>query len=518
MSQLKKSAKSVGMIMVITLGSKVFGFFREALIAARYGSASGTDTFFIALAAINLFAAILTQTINTTLIPVLADVEVHEGKEEKKSHFSNFLNTLTIVAIILSILAFLLAPVIMSILAKGFEGEQFEMAISMMRLGLPILTFSTLVGSFTGYLQTEERFTEAALSAFPFNIVYILFLLFLANHFSIVALMVAAVVAEAAKLLVVVPNMRKLGYRYEWKIDLKDKYMKQIAYLVPPVLLSVGISDLNSMVDRSMASSLAEGSVSSLNYANTLKGIVISVFITAILTVLFPILSKEANAENFPRLKKIIQSSMNIVLLILIPATIAMIILSGPAVMFAYQRGEFGDRAAWMTQTALIAYSVGIIGQGIKALLNRIFYSLQDTKTPMINSVYALVSNIVFNLILVRFLGHNGLALATSITTTVTGLILLYELRKKIGPLGLRAMVESSMKILASSAVMGLVIYIVYNYSMRVFAPTRFMELLLVILTGVIGLSVYVGFLYLFKVDELYFLIDNVKERFAKNR
>lgn len=518
MSQLKKSAKSVSLIIVISMGSKVLGFFREALIASRYGSGAGTDTFFIALSAITLFSAILTQTINTTLIPVLADVEVHEGKKEKKDHFNNFLNTMVVVAIFLSLIAYLLAPYIMMVVAKGFKGEQFQHAVSMMRLGLPILLFSTLVGAFRGYLQTEERFAESALSFYPFNLVYILFLLFLANRFSITALMVAAIVAEASKLLIPIPTLKKLGYRYKFKIDLKDKYMKQIAYLVPPVLLSVGIEDINSIVDRSMASSLVDGSVSALNYANTLNNIIHSIFITAIITVIFPILSKEANAKNFTRLKKIMQTSMNIVLLILIPATIGMIVLSGPAVKFAYQRGQFGDRAAWMTQTALIAYSVGLVGLGMKALLVRIFYALQDTKTPMINSVYALISNIIFNIIFVRFLGHNGLALATALTTTVTAVLLLYELRKKIGNLGLQTMIQSSFKILASSAVMGVVIYLLYNYSMAIFEPSRIIELLLVILTVGTGFIFYLVLLYLFKVEELRFLIDGVKEQLTKRR
>lgn len=518
MSQLKRSAKSAGTIMIISLGSKVLGFFREALIASRYGSGAGTDTFFIALSAITLFSVILTETINTTLIPILADVEVHEGKESKKNHFNNFLNTITMVAIFLSIIAYLVAPYIMKIIAKGFEGEQFQHAVSMMRLGLPILLFATIVGAFRGYLQTEERFAESALSFYPFNLVYILFLIFLADRFSITALMVAAIVAEISKLIIPIPSLRSLGYRYEFKIDLQDKYMQQMAYLVPPVLLSVGIADINSIVDRSMASSLIDGSVSALNYANTLNNIIYSVFVTTILTVVFPILSKEANSENYQRLKKIMQTSMNIVLLILIPATIGMVILSGPAVKFAYQRGEFGDRAAWMTQTALMAYSVGLIGTGVKALLVRIFYALQDTKTPMINSIYALISNIVLNLIFVRFLGHNGLALATALTTTITAILLLYELRKKIGNLGLEAMIQSSFKILASSVFMGLVIYFVYNYSMITFEPSRIFELALVLMTVGIGLVVYLALLYLLKVKELRFLIDSVKEQLIKRR
>lgn len=517
MSQLKKSAQSVGLIVVISLGSKVLGFFRQALIASRYGSGVGTDTFFIALSAITLFSAILTQTINTTLIPVLSDVEIQEGKEGKRNHFNNFLNTLSLVAIALSAVAFVLAPFIMKIMAKGFEGEQFAHAVRMMRIGLPILLISTLVGSFRGYLQTEERFLESAIADYPFNFVNIFFLLVLAQKFSITAFMVSMILAEAAKLIIAIPSLRKLGYHYEWIVDVKDEYMQKIAILIPPVLLSVGIGDVNNIVDRSMASSLVDGSVSSLQYANTLKGLVQAVFVTAILTVVFPILSKEANAKNHDRLKRIIQMSMNIVLLILIPATIGMIILAEPAVKFAYQRGEFGDQAAWMTQTALVAYSIGIVGLGIKSLLTRVFYSLQDTKTPMINSVYNLVSNILLNIILVRRFGHVGLAMATSLTMTITAVLLLYELRKKIGPLGLSAMIQSSLKILASSIGMGVVVYGLYHYSVAFFAPSRIFELVLVVGTIGVAAVVYVLLLYAFKVEELQFLIDRIKTRMTSS-
>src|SRR5699024_4775428 len=151
-----------------------------------------------------------------------------------------------------------------------------------------------------------------------------------------------------------IPSLRKLGYRYKMTIDLKDEYMKRIAALIPPILISVAISDLNNMIDKSMASSLVKGSVSSLNYASVLNNIVMSVFVTAIITVLFPMLSKEANTRNFANLKRLMHTSLNVVLLITIPAAIGMIVLATPAVKFAYQRGEFGQTATMMTSSALV--------------------------------------------------------------------------------------------------------------------------------------------------------------------
>src|SRR5699024_10459802 len=491
MSNLKKSAKSVVTIIVFTLASKVLGFLREALIASNYGSGAGTDTYFIALSAITLFSTLILQTVNTTMIPVLSDVEAKEGKKGKLNHLNNFLNTLTLFAVLLIILGYFLTPLLMRLLGKGFEGEQFELAITLTRIGLPLLIFSSLVGVFRGYLQSEESFTESAAAAFPKNIVFILFLIFLSQHFSIKALMVAAVIAEASQLLVQIPGLRKLGYRYKFKVDLKDEYMQQIASLIPPVLISVGISDLNNLIDKSMASSLASGSVSSLNYANVLNNVVMSVFVTAIITVIFPMLSKEANSENYAGLKKLMHTSLNIVLLITIPAAIGMIVLATPAVKFAYQRGEFGETAAMMTSSALVFYSLGLVGNGVKAMLTRVFYSLKDTKTPMINSAYALGLNFIFNLILIQFMGHNGLALSTSISALITTITLLLGLRKKIGNLGLRAMTQSSVKILISSLIMGAIVYLIYHLLMAALTPSRLVELILVFLTIFIGIAVY---------------------------
>ena len=325
--------------------------------------------------------------------------------------------------------------------------------------------------------------------------------------------MVTAVMAETSKLLIQLPVLRKLDYRYQFKINLKDPYMKKILVLIPPVLLSVGISDLNNIVDKSMASSLRVGSISSLNYAVRLNSVIQGIFIIAIITVVFPILSKEANAKNYARLKKIMHLSLNIILLILVPATIAMIILAEPAVKFAYQRGEFGQQAASMTSSALAYYSIGMVAVGIKSFLIRVFYALQDTKTALWNSLFTLVLNIVFNLSLVKFMGHNGLALASSISNILTSIILLYLLRKKIGNLGLTRMIQSAIKIVLSSGIMGIFVYFAYHYSMVTFSPGRIRELMIILFIATISVLLYLFFLYILKVEELQFLIDSIKKR-----
>lgn len=514
MSEFKKSAKSVLIIIIFSLGSKVLGFIREALIASQYGSGNQTDTFFIALSAIALFSTILTKTINTTLIPILSDVEADEGKDGKLNHLNNFLNIITSVAFVLIILGFFLTPFIMKILARGFVGEQFDFAILLTRIGLPTLVASSIVGVFRGYLQSEELFNESAASAFPKNFVYIIFLILLAPYFDIKALMVASVVAELAQLTIQIPSLKRLGYKYKPTIDIHDEYMKRIADLIPPILISVAISDLSNLMDKSMASSLVTGSVSALNYASKLNSVVRSVFITAIVTVVFPIFSKEVSARNYERLKQVMSTSLNIVLLITIPAAVGMIVLSTPIVRIAYERGAFDETATIMTAGALIFYSMGLIGTSIKSMLNRVFYALQDTKTPMINGIYTLGLNFILNLIFIQFFGHRGLALATSISTTLTSGILLYDLRKKIGNLGFTKIAITGSKTILSAGIMGVVVHYTYSFLNITLGTSGIFDLVNLSLSALAGILIYFILLFLFKVEELHFVIKYVKNKF----
>ena len=175
MSQSKKAAKSVLIIIIFTIGSKVLGFIREALIANKFGAGIETDTFFIALTAISLFTSMITQSINTTMIPVLSKVEVEEGKDGKNNHTNNLVNIIALTSILIITVAWILSPFIIKILASGFKGDQFRMAVIMMRIGLPAIFFAGIQGVYRGYLQSELMFTESAAAQFPYNFTYIFF-------------------------------------------------------------------------------------------------------------------------------------------------------------------------------------------------------------------------------------------------------------------------------------------------------------------------------------------------------
>lgn len=516
MSQSKTAAKSIFMMIAFSIAGKLLGFVREMLIAAKFGSGMETDTFFIALAATSLFTSFLTGSLSTTMIPVLSEVEQREGKEGKKSHTNNLLNISILIALVAIFLGWFFAPLIIKILAHGFKGEQFDLAVMMVRMGLPVIIFAGVVGIYRGYLQSELMFLETAAASFPFNFVYITFLLFLAGIFGIKGLMVAGVLAVGSQVVIQVPGIRKTGYRYRFFIDFRDQYIKKISYLILPVLISIAVGDLNMIVDKSMASALVEGSISALNYSNRLKGFVLAIFITAITTVLFPMLSKEAVKEGRESFKKLIRNGFNVILLITIPAAVGMIVLTQPIVRLAFERGAFDPVATRMTSTALLFYSLGLVGMAVRTLMDRVYYSLQDTKTPMYNGILALALNIALNLILIRSMAHAGLALATSIATTVTTGSLIYGLRKKIGPLGLTELLTCGLKTLVSSLIMGVLVYsIYYPLESRVLGNTL-LELALLLGVVSLGAAVYLVIIYLLKVEEMNWFVGLFKKKLGE--
>lgn len=510
MTKTSKVAKSAAMISIFTLISKFLGFLREVLIASKYGSGYETDTYFVAMTATTILMTTIGASLNTTLIPIFTEIEGRGGRRAKLKYLNNILNMVFFITIILALLGFFLSPIVIRILAKGFEGEQFQLAVKLNRIGLPIVIFLGFTYVFSGYLHSSEIFGPPAIMGIPYNFVFLFFLMFFADKGNIEGLMLVSVVAASTQFLIQVPAIKHQGYRYRVDINLHEPYLKKALILVLPVMVGSAVQQINTVIDRTLASSLVEGSISALTYASRLKDLIISVFIMAITTVVFPMLSKAFSQDDNMQVKKIMGQGINIILIITVPATIGILILAEPMVRIFFQRGAFDSTATIMTSQALIFYSLGLVGASLRLMLNRVFYSFQDTKTPMINGALAVGLNIVLNLILIRFMDHAGLALATSISATFTTLLLFLSLRKKIGPMGIRRYLICFMKTLFASMVMGIIVYFMYFGLTGRFISTGIGELFVLLSSIGVGALIYFILCSALKVKEIRILIKGL--------
>lgn len=513
MSKRGSVAKSAAMIAIFTLLSKALGFIREVLIASRYGSGMETDTYFVAMTATVIIVGTLGAALNTTLIPIFSEIGEKRGTKGQLKYLNNVLNLVFLATLILGILGFIFSPFIIRVLAKGFEGAQFDLAVKLNRVGLPIIIFLGFTHVLSGFLHSKEIFGPHAIMGFPYNAVFLIYLLFFSKNTNIAILMGVSVLAASTQFLIQVPAVRHLGYRYSLNVNLKDPYLKKAMILIIPVLLGSAVQQINVIIDKTLASDLVKGSISALTYSSRINDLIISVFVAAIATVVFPMLSSAFSRNEDQVVKDIFKQGVNIILIVTIPATVGIMLLAKPMVYLFFQRGAFDDLATTMTSGALVFYSIGLVGASLRLMLNKVFYSFQDTKTPMRNGVIAVALNLILNFVFIRSMQHRGLALATSISTTISTLLLFLALRKKLGPLGTGNMLMTFLKTSFSALIMGGVVYLLYFKVGALLPDAKVVQMIMLIFSVAFGAVVYFVMCILLRIKEIRVLVRGLFRR-----
>ena len=515
MSKGKQAVKSVIAILSFTLLSKFMGFFRELAIAAKFGLGTDTDTFFIATSAITMIGNVVVVSLNTTFIPILVEVETKEGKEGKNLHASNALNISLIVATILLIIVEVGAPILSKIIAPGFAGRQMELLIWYIRVGMPLIFISATMGITRGYLQSEMKFFETSFSNVTFNLVYLTYLLLLATKFDITSLIFVHLLARGSQLLMQIKPLRQIGFKYIPILDFKDKYIQRMGVLIAPVLIGVAIQDLNFIVDKSLASSLVTGSISALNYSVRINTLIQSIFVSAIVTVLFPMMTRAFSQSDKSTQISLIKKGFVTIIMIAFPAMVAMLLLNQQIIQAAFMRGKFDQVAVTMTSDALFYYAFGVIPMALLVFLQKVFHSIQDTQTPLYTGLVTLVTNVVFSVVLMQFMSYKGLALATSISFAATIWFMIKKLSTKSLKFIDREISLVTLKVSIASLVMGCAVVGLQFTGIEARIASSILSL---IIYAIVGVVVYFCVLKMLKIKELDWFIDSILSQIRKKK
>ncbi|NLY19663.1 MAG: murein biosynthesis integral membrane protein MurJ [Tissierellia bacterium] len=516
-SSTKRMAQSTLALIVFALVGKVFGFARESLMAYYFGAGIEVDAFVAAQKSTALLSGIVSATIATILIPMLTKVELAEGAERKSYHTNNMLTLAVLAGAIMAGLGMLFAPVLTKLIGGGFGKEQFDLTVELTRVGMPVIIFSAIVGVLTGFLQSEGKFAATGAIAIPLNVVYISYMVILSDTFGIRGLTIASVLGILAQVIFLLPETIKCKFKYFFVFDIKDKFVINALILSIPVLFSVAINDINVIVNTRFASGLAEGTVAVLSYANKLNTLILGIFVSAITAVIFPVLSREFSSGRMDRGKAAMNGSVKFIVLITIPSMIGLMVLSQPIVEVAFLRGEFNHAAAELTSSALRFYSLALCAMSLNNLLNRVYYSLQDTKTPFIIGILYVALNIGLNFILVRFMGHNGLAFALSIAINISVITSFVLLHRKIGRIGIKGYIRTLIKSLIAAGIMGLVANFTYFNLEALLGNSTAIKLACLLVTVAISVFVYGLICYVLGVKEVRMLVEFTKKKFNKN-
>lgn len=503
--------KTAIFLMILTICSKIFGFCRELILSYFYGASNISDAYLISLTIPTVIFAFIGTGIATGYIPMYSQIEQECGEKEGNRYTNNLVNILIAVCTIVIIFGLSFTKPLVKIFASGFQGETLDLAVRFTRISLLGIYFMGLVYIFKGFLQIKGNYAITASIGFPFNFFIILSIL-LSTTINILVLSIGSVIATASQFVLLIPFIYKKRYRYQFVLDIKDEHIKKMASIVFPVIIGVSVNEINVLVDRTLASGIAVGGISALNYANRLNGFVQGLFVATIATVMYPMISKMAAEKNISGLKKTVSEAISGINLLVVPAAVGAMIFAEPVVKLLFGRGAFDAQAVSMTSYALFFYSIGMIGFGLRDILSRAFYSLQDTKTPMINAGIAVGLNIVLNIILSRFMGIGGLALATSISALFCTALLFISLRKKIGAFGMKNISVSFIKIVFASLGMGAIA----KGSYHILLKSVGFHLSLIVSIG-IGAAVYFVIIYFMKIEEVDAMIISLKKRFKRN-
>ena len=516
-------AKSTLAIIIFSLIGKVFGFFRESLTAYVFGAGTEMDAFSLAQAATAMIAGFVTQAIATTYIPSVQKAEMEHGKSRKNYFTNNLLLIASIVSLILIILGIVFPNQIAYLTASQADKETYDIVVKLIQVGMPVVLFSSWVGVMEGYLQHGGKFAATGAIAIPLNLTYIVYLAVFSHHVGIMGLTIASVLGILAEFIFLLPHAIKIGYRPSFVLDFKDQYVKEAIVLALPVFVSVSINDINTLVNRSLASGMGKGAASILYYANKMNTMIIGIFITAITATVFPILTRTLGSGNMRDGKKVMNASIKTVLFLTVPATVGLIILARPLIEIAFVRGSFTMADGIAATSTLRCYSLSLISISVINVLNRIYYSIEDTKTPFYVGVANVAINVGLNLLVARHYGTNGLAASVSIATTIALFISFILLKRKIGNLGTKSYIKASIKTFMASLAMGLVTLSYFPYERLIMSFTSggvqtLLRLILLMLIVFIAACVYVLCLYHLGVREVRDITKIVKDKLENRK
>ncbi|ADL69961.1 murein biosynthesis integral membrane protein MurJ [Thermoanaerobacterium thermosaccharolyticum] len=495
MSIAKNTAKAAGLVMVITFISKVTGFLREVVLGSKFGTTKDVDAYNMAQNIPMVLFAAIAASIGTTVIPLFSEYLTKKGKDKAFEFINNLLNVIILMTVLFTVIAAIASPIIVKIMAPGFKGDVYYETLKLTIILLPVMIFVAVSNIITGALQSLQHFAVPAMIGIPYNIIIIGTALMYGAKYGIYGVAIATVIGSIVQILIQLPVLLKFGFKYRFVLNLKDESVRKVIILAIPVLIGTSIQVINTYVDRMIASYLPAGSIAALNYANRLIGF--DIFSMAIAIVIYPMLSRYFASNNIDEFIKGIKMAVKAILYIMIPVTVGAIIFRVPIIRILFERGAFDERSTYLTSIAFMFYSLGMTANGLRNVLSRGFYSLKDTRTPMINGAIAVLINIGLNLAIVRYLALGGLALSTSVAATATSLMLMYSLRKKIGRIGGYEIASAFVKALIGSAIMGTFAYFTFNMITKYLPDGKIYDVLSLVMTIFIGSFIYFVFILL---------------------
>jgi putative peptidoglycan lipid II flippase len=416
--------------------SRVLGFARDAIVARVFGAGMATDAFFVAFKLPNLLRRIFAEgAFSQAFVPILAEYKSKQGEEATRVFIAYVSGLLTLVLAVVTVAGMLAAPWVILVTAPGFAdtADKFALTSQLLQITFPYILLISLASLAGAILNTWNRFSVPAFAPTFLNISMIGFALFGAPYFHppVLALAWAVTVGGVLQLVYQLPHLKKIGMLVLPRVSLRDAGAIRVVKQMGPAILGVSVSQISLIINTIFASFLVSGSVSWMYYADRLMEFPSGVLGVALGTILLPSLSRSFASGNHDEYCRLMDWGLRLCFLLALPSAVALGILAKPLTVSLFQYGKFTAFDALMTQRALIAYSVGLMGIIVVKVLAPGFYSRQDIKTPVKIAIVTLIMTQLMNLAFIGPLKHAGLSLSIGLAACLNASLLYWQLRKQ---------------------------------------------------------------------------------------
>lgn len=487
---LLKTTAAVSLLVIL---GKILGFGREALIAAYYGATAETDAFFFAQSMPNMIFPAISGGLSTALTSLYVKRLEKFGECDGSRYASRLLNGLMLLGCALGFAGFMISPILVSLLAPGFSGNQAELAsilTQIIMISFPLYFMNYMLGAI---LNSRKVFVSSQLAGLLYNLTIIFLTSTFGRERGVLFLCAATALGTVAQFICLLFSCLRTHFHYTPRLNPFHSDTAELFRLALPILLGNSVVQLNNIVDKALGSLQPEGSLSALSYASSLDALVVSIFVTSLSTVLYPTLTSMAAGSDQAEYGKTLLQSLSGLTLVLFPISCITLLAADDVVNIVYARGSFDQTAVAYTSVVLACYAPQFLFVGIREVLTRGFFALQDTKTPSINSAVGVGCNIVFSLVFVRWLGLRGIAIGTTLSALVSALMLLRATHVRLPELHLSSFYRQLGLQAVSGCALVLALAVFRHFSPLTGAFVRFA------VSTILGFSVY--FLTILLID-----------------
>lgn len=433
MNEKKSQVKTVSMVIVLTLLGKVLGLYRDRLLAVHYSVGPQASAFFTASRIPRVFFdAVFSSAVASCFIPVFSEYLEKRGRKEADSFASGFLTVVGLATAALSLLGMAFPGPLVALFADYADPATTALAASLTRVMFPIVFFSGVAFSLVGVLQSREHFTAPALMSAASNFIIIVYFLFLDTRWGIYGLAAAYLAGWLVQGLILLPPLRRLGFRYRPRIELRSGGMRKVFALMAPVMLSAWVQPINLIVSSRFGSRLLNGGgVSVMEYSNNLYLVIAGTFILSVTNVIFPRLSRLTAGGAEGEFRDTLRGTLRATLFFVLPMAAGLMAISRPLISLVYGGGEFDSASVELTATALLWLSPGMAGYAVQNVLSRAYFAKQQGRAPLFAGAASIAVNILLCALLTGPLGITGLALSSAVSSTLYALLLFLPMERR---------------------------------------------------------------------------------------